>query len=144
VTHVGWDDFTHEGRWGVRQVAWLSAEHGALPGYKWLQYGMSVAGLVVVAAAIVAHLRALPRRAQRPRWHPSGSVALPAAVFLPAAVVVAAGAGAVVGLANVPQGLHAVAFRGVVTSVLALVAGLLLVAVGWQVAMRRPTAEESV
>ncbi|MCM3922114.1 DUF4184 family protein [Frankia sp. AiPs1] len=135
ATHVGWDDFTHENRWGVRQVAWLRAEHGALPGFKWLQYGMSVAGLVLVAAAIVAHLRALPRRARRPRRHPSESV------VLPAVVVVAAGVGGVVGLANVPRGLHAVTFHGVVTGVLALVAGLLLVAVGWQAAARRPTVE---
>ncbi|WP_261558292.1 DUF4184 family protein [Frankia tisae] len=130
VTHVVWDDFTHQQRWGVRQVAWLSAQHGALPGYKWLQYGMSVAGLVVVAAAIAAHLRALPRGPRRPRRHPSESVVLPVAVFL------AAGAGAAAGLANVSHGLHAVAFRGAVTGVMALVAGLLLVAVGWQVATR--------
>ncbi len=133
VTHVVWDDFTHKQRWGVRQVAWLSAEHGALPGYKWLQYGMSVAGLVVVAVAIVAHLRALPRRAQRPRRHPSGSVVLPVVGAL------AAGAGAGGGLANASDGLHAVTFHGAVTGVLALVAGLLLVAAGWQVARRRPT-----
>ncbi|EIV96340.1 DUF4184 family protein [Frankia sp. QA3] len=135
VTHVGWDDFTHEDRWGVRQVAWLSAQHGALPGYKWLQYGMSAAGLVVVAAAIVAHLRALPRGPRRPRRHPSESM------VLPAVVIVAAGVGGVVGLANVPHGLHAVTFHGVVTGVMALVAGLLLVAVGWQAATRGPTVE---
>ncbi|WP_261570467.1 DUF4184 family protein [Frankia gtarii] len=136
LTHVVWDDFTHEHRWGVRQVAWLSAQHGALPGYKWLQYGMSAAGLVVVAAAIVAHLRALPRGPRRPRRYPSGSVALPALVIL------AGGVGAAVGLANMSHGLHAVTFHGVVAGVEALVAGLLLVAAGWQTAMRRPTAEE--
>ncbi len=135
ATHVVWDDFTHEDRWGVRQVAWLRAEHGALPGYKWAQYGMSAAGLVVVAAAIAAHLRALPRGPRRPRRHPSESV------VLPAVVVVAAGVGGVVGLTYVPHGLHAVTFHGVVTGVMALVAGLLVVAVGWQAATRGPTVE---
>ncbi|WP_235948378.1 DUF4184 family protein [Candidatus Frankia alpina] len=129
VTHVVWDDFTHEQRWGVRQVAWLSAQHGALPGYKWFQYGMSVAGLAVVAAVIVAHLRALPRGR-------GGRVGIRRSLVLPAAVFLAAGVGAAFGLANVPHGLHAVVFRGVVTGVMALSAGLLLVAVGWQVATR--------
>ncbi|MEX5708312.1 DUF4184 family protein [Parafrankia soli] len=130
LTHTGWDAFTHEDRWGVRHVAWLSADHGALPGYKWLQYGMGAAGLVVVAAAVVVHLRALPRGPRRPRRYSAEAAVLPAVVAL------AAGVGAVVGLAQASNGLHAVAFRGVVTGVIALVAGLFLVAAGWRASGR--------
>jgi hypothetical protein len=45
VSHIAWDAFTHEGRWGLSMFPALGREWGPLPGYKWLQYGSSVVGL---------------------------------------------------------------------------------------------------
>ena len=59
VSHIVWDAFTHESRWGVRLLPGLEAQWGPLLGYKWLQYGSGVAGLAVlmVAAAVWLHRR---------------------------------------------------------------------------------------
>lgn len=48
-SHVVWDAFTHEGRWGVQVLPALAAEWGSLPGYKWIQHGSSVFGVAVIA-----------------------------------------------------------------------------------------------
>lgn len=87
VSHIVWDLFTHEGRWGVEVVPALAEQWGPLQGYKWLQHGSSVIGLIVIAAWSV---RWIVRRT------PSGSGArlLPAGVrvswwlSLPAALLV--------------------------------------------------------
>ncbi len=50
VTHIVWDAFTHEGRWGVRLVPALDEQWGPLAGYKWLQHGSSILALVIIAA----------------------------------------------------------------------------------------------
>ena len=42
VSHIVWDLFTHEARWGTTAIPALAAEWGPLPGYKWLQHGSSV------------------------------------------------------------------------------------------------------
>ena len=39
VSHIVWDLFTHEGRWGVAAFPALGEEWGPLPVYKWLQHG---------------------------------------------------------------------------------------------------------
>lgn len=72
LSHIAWDAFTHEGRWGVRLVPALADSWGPLPGYKWLQHGSGVIALVVLAAYGV---RWLSRRAPGaslvrtlPRW----------------------------------------------------------------------------
>jgi hypothetical protein len=49
VTHIVWDLFTHEGRAGVSAIPALDEQWGPLLGYKWLQYGSSAAGLVILA-----------------------------------------------------------------------------------------------
>lgn len=49
ITHVLWDAFTHEGRWGTNLVPWLSDELGPLPGYRWAQYASGVVGLVCIS-----------------------------------------------------------------------------------------------
>lgn len=48
VSHIVWDAFTHEGRAGVDLLPALSEQWGPLLGYKWLQHGSSVMGLVVI------------------------------------------------------------------------------------------------
>lgn len=52
LTHIAWDAFTHDDRWGVRQVEWLQTAHGPLPGYAWAQYASGLLGLGVLVIAI--------------------------------------------------------------------------------------------
>jgi len=71
ASHVAWDAFTHEGRFGSVLVPALGESWGPLPGYRWLQYGTGMLGLAVLAVAGVLWLRArsprpVPRRAARP------------------------------------------------------------------------------
>lgn len=63
VTHIGWDLFTHEGRGGVVLFPALAEYWGPLRGFRWLQHGSSVLGLVVlggVGAAWLARRRTAP------------------------------------------------------------------------------------
>lgn len=48
LSHIAWDLFTHEGRWGVQLLPALDAQWGPLTGFKWLQHGSSVLGLVII------------------------------------------------------------------------------------------------
>lgn len=71
LSHIGWDLFTHEGRWGVQALPALQQMWGPLAGYKWLQHGSSVLGLVILAVFALSWLRARPLRAagdQVPAW----------------------------------------------------------------------------
>ncbi len=74
ATHVGWDEFTHTDRWGVRHVPWLAAQHGPLIGARWAQYASGVAGLLilaVVAVTILVRRTPTPSEARRrPRLAP--------------------------------------------------------------------------
>jgi hypothetical protein len=49
MTHVGWDAFTHEGRWGTTHVRWLAQTHGPLTGAAYAQEASTVVGALVVA-----------------------------------------------------------------------------------------------
>jgi hypothetical protein len=48
VSHIAWDLFTHEGRWGTAVIPVLAAEWGPIAGYKWLQHGSSIVGLTII------------------------------------------------------------------------------------------------
>ena len=48
ASHILWDLFTHEGRWGVLLLPVLQDGWGPLPGYKWLQHGSTVIGLAII------------------------------------------------------------------------------------------------
>lgn len=50
ASHILWDAFTHEGRWGVAALPALGVSWGPLLGYKWLQHGSTALGLVIIAA----------------------------------------------------------------------------------------------
>ncbi|MGN6217921.1 MAG: DUF4184 family protein [Microbacterium sp.] len=56
ASHIVWDLFTHEGRWGSSAIPGLDADWGPLPGYKWLQHGSSVLGLVILGIIMVVWL----------------------------------------------------------------------------------------
>lgn len=62
VSHIVWDLFTHEGRWGVQVLPILDEMWGPLPGFKWLQYGSSIVGLAILGMWAWRWLR---RRAPR-------------------------------------------------------------------------------
>lgn len=57
LSHILWDLFTHEGRWGVEIFPALDEMWGPLLGYKWLQYGSSVLGLAGIGLWAVLRLR---------------------------------------------------------------------------------------
>lgn len=57
VSHILWDAFTHEGRFGTGLIPALDASWGPLPGYKWLQYGSGIGGVIVLAIAGAVWLR---------------------------------------------------------------------------------------
>jgi Domain of unknown function (DUF4184) len=64
-THLIWDAFTHENARGVRMFPLLTDYGPEMSGhslhlYRWLQYGSSVFGLAVVAAALILWMRHAP------------------------------------------------------------------------------------
>lgn len=76
LSHIAWDAFTHEGRWGVRLLPALAETWGPYPGYKWLQYASGVVGLGILVVFGV-------------RWPIKRAPAAPVRRVLPAAVRVA-------------------------------------------------------
>lgn len=57
ISHITWDLFTHEGRWGAAAIPAIGERWGPLPGYSWLQHGSSVVGAFVLSACAVRWLR---------------------------------------------------------------------------------------
>jgi hypothetical protein len=129
VTHLAWDAFTHPGRWGVMHVAWLRADLGPLPAFKWAQYASGVIGLAIVLWAVIADLRC------RAASQPLRRRALPAPL-LPLMVCAAGAYGLTAGLDQVSGGLHAMAFHGVVQGIVATAAGTGIACMAWLLAAR--------
>lgn len=91
VSHIIWDLFTHEGRWGSEIVPALALAWGPLPGYRWLQHG---SGAIAGAALLVWAVRWLARRALEPATRVlPGGVRVIVWLALPALMVSAAGWG---------------------------------------------------
>lgn len=63
VSHIVWDAFTHEGRWGVALIPALDEQWGPLTGLKWLQHSSSALGMAIL---VVWGLLWLTRREPRP------------------------------------------------------------------------------
>jgi hypothetical protein len=57
ASHIVWDLFTHEARWGSTVIPALAELWGPLPGFKWLQHGSSVVGLLVLGIWMLVWLR---------------------------------------------------------------------------------------
>ncbi|MGZ8804349.1 MAG: DUF4184 family protein [Microbacterium sp.] len=57
LSHIVWDLFTHEGRWGVEVLPVLDEQWGPITGYKWLQHGSSALGLAILALWALLWLR---------------------------------------------------------------------------------------
>ncbi|MFC0528680.1 DUF4184 family protein [Phytohabitans kaempferiae] len=60
ATHVVWDSFTHQGRWGPAHIGWLAQSHAGLPGYRWAQYASGVVGAAALALWLARWWRANP------------------------------------------------------------------------------------
>jgi hypothetical protein len=136
ATHLVWDAFTHNGRWGTAHLPWLAAQHGLLPGYRWAQYGSGLFGALAVGLWLV-------------RWWRSTEAAPSASGLRPAvaagawvSVLVAGAAGAVagsVGALTSPQGpdLSAAVFLAVTRGTALAAFVLLLLAASWHVGLGR-------
>lgn len=57
LSHILWDQFTHEGRWGTELFPVLDAQWGPLQGFKWLQHGSSILGLAIIGVWMLVWLR---------------------------------------------------------------------------------------
>jgi hypothetical protein len=88
ATHLLWDGFTHDGRWGTDLLPILRREIGGVALATWAHYVSSALGLVVLACYGVVALR---RRPARPVQERAG---LPVAV----AFWAASGAGVLLGV----------------------------------------------
>lgn len=53
LTHIAWDAFTHEGRWGAEAIPQLTQSYGRFVGYRWAQYASSALGLALAGAYLV-------------------------------------------------------------------------------------------
>lgn len=73
VSHIVWDLFTHEGRWGSEVLPVLDIRWGAFTGYKWLQYGSGAIGVLILAVAAVSWLRLRDAAASVSRVLPDGA-----------------------------------------------------------------------
>ncbi|KQZ22370.1 DUF4184 family protein [Microbacterium sp. Root553] len=72
LSHIVWDLFTHEGRWGVETFPALGMMWGPLTGFKWLQHGSSVTGLVILGVWAWRRLRDTEPRVISERAVPAG------------------------------------------------------------------------
>lgn len=70
ASHILWDSFTHEGRWGVAVIPLLDEPWGPITGFKWLQYGSAIAALIIIAVWAVLRLRGASPREDSPRVLP--------------------------------------------------------------------------
>ncbi|PRA78606.1 DUF4184 family protein [Microbacterium sp. MYb66] len=72
ASHILWDLFTHEGRAGVELLPGLDAMWGPLPGFKWLQHGSSVIGLLIIGVWALLWLRRREARTDATQSLPQG------------------------------------------------------------------------
>jgi hypothetical protein len=70
TSHILWDAFTHVDRLGIDLLPALSEQWGPLQGFKWLQHGSSVVGLVIIGVWAVLRLRRSAVHAERERVLP--------------------------------------------------------------------------
>lgn len=71
LSHILWDAFTHESRWGVDLLPALANSWGPFDGYKWLQYASSALGLLGLAIWAALWLRRATPRTHAPRILPT-------------------------------------------------------------------------
>lgn len=138
ATHVVWDAFTHEGAWGVDHFAPLRESFLGVEIYAWAQHGCSVLGLAVVVVVSRRYWMRLPKLPPRPaplvrRW----------------ALVVSLCWGGLLGMGIAvlvwPWGLEAMAYYGVVTTMLVAGFGATCVCLWWHLKrlLRAPSRQDA-
>lgn len=73
ASHILWDSFTHAGRAGVALFPVLDESWGPFTGFKWLQYGSGVLGVVIIGVWAVLRLRRAEARSTIARILPQGA-----------------------------------------------------------------------
>ncbi|HEX4189812.1 MAG TPA: DUF4184 family protein [Marmoricola sp.] len=131
LTHVAWDSFTHNGRWGARHVTWLHQLHHGHSGAEWAQYGCSVLGLLVVAAWAVITVARLPR-VPRP-----ATVSWLGVRALTVVLVLTVASGTAAALTARSPGLGAALGQAAVVGTIIGVFGILVAAGLWQAQVSR-------
>lgn len=107
ATHVVWDSFTHEGRWGSTVFPALAEHWGPLPGYDSVQHSSSALGLSVIFVWAILWLRKRrPSPVQR-----SSPTRLRAALWVSIPLCLLAAALAIAALFGSDQGAREFAFR---------------------------------
>lgn len=111
ATHVLWDAATHD--WGllVREVAFLRAELGPMPLYRWLQHSSTAVGSLVVAAYGVSRLRRRPSVPRQPAVRGSRVLLVPVPVTVLVVATVSRDPEVAVGAGLVALLVVAVAWR---------------------------------
>ena len=139
VSHIVWDAFTHEGRWGLALIPGLDAAWGPLLGYKWLQYASGVVGLLIIAIWAALWLGRRVERAAVSRVLP-GAVRVAWWMSLPVVLIMAWAIGlAVYGPLDADFGVAHLAYRVLPPACAVWGAGTLVLAVWVQVLRaRRP------
>ncbi len=131
ATHVGWDAFTHPGRFGTDHIAVLSSSWHGRPGYSWAQYASGLLGAAAIARWLARWWRTTPVR-------PVAATAAGPWVWVGlAAVGVLAGGWAALGAGT----LRDAAFHGATTGAGAAVLVAVVPALAWHAARlleRRP------
>jgi len=62
ISHILWDEFTHDGRLGLQLLPALADQWGPLQAFKWLQHGSSLVGLLILAIWALLWLRRVEPR----------------------------------------------------------------------------------
>lgn len=62
ASHVLWDEFTHDGRWGVRHLPPLAETWAGRPGFSWAQGASDLVGALVLAVWLSRWWRSTPVR----------------------------------------------------------------------------------
>lgn len=129
ATHVVWDDFTHDDGWGVDLFGFLDQSYAGVPGYTWAQHVSGGVGLVIVVVVALRYVEGLPEAFPRAGPLVDRSV-----------VPVVLGCGLLLGLGIAglvtPWGFQAMAFYGVVTSLLVVGFGATCVCLWWHLKRR--------
>src|SRR3954451_20463794 len=63
ATHVGWDEFTHKGRFGPDHIHALARDWGPMAGWHWAQYASGVFGASVICWSLATRWRRTPPEA---------------------------------------------------------------------------------
>ena len=119
ATHLFWDDFTHESGLGVSALPVLGQPWlGSFPGYKLLQYGSGVFGVLFLSGWLLRAYRRAPLHADvTPRWREPARrlLLLLLLIVAPVACWIAA-YGVALDRVEPSRFLHELVYRGITTT----------------------------